>query len=172
MSPKTEDMLIFSWTIVGGAALVTILVLLFGQPAQAGEWNGDDYRIGAFVSSDHHDDDFEFNEDNWGLYGCYTRYCAGQFENSYSDIEFWKDNGREHFPAETRRSEFLSVDVLQARPWKLVEVTATFGVVNGYKGISSNHEWRPFASVNLRLAFAKIWQIGPVTVYGAEAGWK
>jgi hypothetical protein len=135
------------------ACLLGLNLIVWSSLVEASDW-----RAGLLIGSEHWDDQ-EWNEDQNGFYGCYKAVCAGQYENSYSEIE-----GNPKLD-----SEFLMVDH-HLFDWGVAEFRAGGGIVNGYKGHNSSHEWTPFATVTMQVSLVKIWQFGKVTAYGLELG--
>ena len=119
-------------------------LILFCAPVQALDW-----RVGTILSS-HHWDDYDYNEEHKGLYGCLDDWCAGAFDNSYGEDSI----------ALSRR--------WTVGHWGPVEFDVNIGAVKGYQGYVTNNEWLLYATVGMKYSILRGWQVGTATVIGAE----
>ncbi len=137
---------------------LVVLVSIFGTD-QCEASDSIDWRAGITLGSEHWDDSFDYNQKNLGAYGCIEGWCAAYYENSYSKTQA-AGGGSEYSTALYYQGTFSS-----AGP---VEFNWSLGLVDGYKGFESDHEWRPFAGIGMRWAIFRAYQYGSVTAYGLE----
>lgn len=131
--------------------LVGLLLALV--PSQC---NGSDWSVGGFITSEHYGAKGITNEDHTNsLYACYEWFCAGRYENSYSDH------------SNSSYSNFVGGRYLIA-DWHGVEFEAFAGIVDGYKGTWTDYQNVPYAGITARFSLVKLWQAGPVSLIGWE----
>jgi hypothetical protein len=136
--------------------LLLIALTILSVPVQAA---GLDLKIGMFLVSDHHDETFNYNENHSdSFYACVKSYCAGYYENSYSQTAM---------SLSKRYSRFVGY---QEEIGKLgdIEFSASFGIVDGYTGLSTEDKFVPFVSLNAKYSIFKFWQFGQISLIGVE----
>jgi hypothetical protein len=138
-------------------ALVALFVALFTDCKAADEPL--DLRLGLIIGSDHHDNRYDYNEDNNGIYGCIKGFCAAHYENSYSNT---RASGGD---TEYSTALYYMGTIGYVGP---VEFNWSFGIVNGYKDYDTNHEWKLFPAIGARWALFRVAQYGRATAYGLE----
>lgn len=155
MKYSTESRLTAAWAMIGVASLIVILVSLF-KPAQAGDWAAT-----ALVSSWHDSGGFtcrgverDWNERNPGLLVRYKILLVGRYENSHADC------------AGVSYSNVFGLELPIGRVGPF-DLTATTAVADGYLDENSNWgEYRPWASVNIRMGVFKVMYAYKVAAFG------
>jgi len=139
--------------------LTALILILFCFSAQA---ESDNYRIGTFLQSDHHDDSFDYNEsDHRSIYFCIDNDCAGVYKHSYCEtiLDDSDDKGcYAYFYSRT----FYSYS------YESFTAEAFLGIATGYEDYVADDFFTPFGGLSVKYGYFKWYQMGQVSVLGLE----
>lgn len=130
-----------------------MLCAMLVATAQAEEY---DWAVGGLLFSDHHGETGIKNENHYkSLYFRLNGWVVGKYENSYSTDD------------DSKYSRFIGHQ-FELEQWNDLEFSATVGVVDGYKGLSTEEQLSPLAAFSVKYYFVKAHQFGVVSALGWE----